>query len=191
MAAQLIAIVGAESTGKSTLALALHAHLLAGSGRRVALVPEWLRAWCEREARTPAPHEQAGIAAQQAALIEAAAATHELVICDTTPLMTAIYSELLFDDRSLLPAALHFQRRCSLTLLTATDLPWVPDGLQRDGPHVRAPVDAAIRRTLQQAQLRYGIVAGQGPQRLASALDALAAITPLPQRQPSPATTSR
>jgi nicotinamide riboside kinase len=176
--AQLIALVGAESTGKTTLSEALHAHLRRHTSLRVALVPEWLRLWCEREARTPAPHEQAGIAAQQTAMIEAAAREHDLVICDTTPLMTAIYSELLFQDRSLMDEALSFQRRCALTLLSATDLPWVADGLQRDGPHARAPVDAAIRRELRRAELPYAIVSGAGSQRLDAALKHLAPLLP-------------
>jgi len=185
MAALLIAIVGAESTGKTTLAQALHSHLQSRTALRIALVPEWLRSWCEREARTPKPAEQAGIAAQQAALIEAAAQQHDVVICDTTQLMTAIYSELLFQDGSLLPQAQDFHQCCALTLLTATDLPWVADGLQRDGPHVLPVVDAALKRALQQAGVPYSIVSGQGPQRLAAALTAISAIAafaPLLQR---------
>ena len=48
-----------------------------------------------------------------------------------------------------------FHRRCALTLLTALDLPWVADGLQRDGPHVQAPIDATIRLALDSAGLAW------------------------------------
>lgn len=181
--ALLIAIVGAESTGKSALAQALQTRLAADTGLRCARVPELLRDWCEREGRTPRADEQAAIAAAQTAAIDAAAVDHELVLCDTTALMTAVYSEFLFDDRSLLGAAQAFHRRCALTLLTALDLPWVADGLQRDGPQVRAPVDAAIRQALLGAGLAWSVVAGLGERRVEAALDA---ITPLLQGRALP-----
>jgi nicotinamide riboside kinase len=169
-----IAIVGAESTGKSTLALELAAALAEATGLRATAVPEFLREWCAHAGRTPRADEQAAIAAGQAARIEAAAAAHAIVVCDTTPLMTAVYSRLLFDDRSLDAMALALQRSMDLTLLTALDLPWEPDGLQRDGPHVRAPVDALVRELLIANGLPFAIVAGSGPARLQAALDAAA-----------------
>ena len=172
----LIAIVGAESTGKTNLSLALQLALTAATGLSCAVVPEYLRSWCEAQRRTPEPHEQIGIAEHQVALIDRAAASHELVLCDTTPLMTAVYSELLFGDRSLHGMAQAFHRRCGLTLLTALDLPWVADGLQRDGPHVRAPVDAAVRKALLEAGLPWSVISGQGQARVDAALNA---ITPL------------
>ncbi|HEX6363793.1 MAG TPA: AAA family ATPase, partial [Albitalea sp.] len=97
----------------------------------------------------------------------------DVVVADTTALMIAVYSDLLFDDRSLYPAAEAAQRRCDLTLLTALDLPWVADGHQRDGAHVREPVDALVRAALQRAGVPYAVVAGSGPDRLAAALKAV------------------
>ena len=179
----LIAIVGAESTGKTALAAALCERLSAATGWRCAAVPELLRGWCDREGRTPHPDEQAGIAQAQTDAIDAAVLSNDLVICDTTALMTAIYSDYLFDDASLLPGALAFHRRCALTLLTALDLPWVADGMQRDGPHVQAPVDAAIRSALRAGGVAWSVIAGQGPQRVEAALDA---ITPLMKPQSPP-----
>jgi nicotinamide riboside kinase len=178
-----IAIVGAESTGKSTLARQLAEALADATGLRCTAVPEWLREWCAREGRTPRPDEQAGIAAGQQARIEAAAQTHDIVVCDTTALMTAVYSRLLFDDRSLEPLAALHHLRIPLTLLTALDLPWEPDGLQRDGPQVRAPVDALVRELLIAHGLRWSLVSGLGPARLQSALDAVA---PLLRARPAP-----
>jgi nicotinamide riboside kinase len=178
-----IAIVGAESTGKSTLAQALTQALAEATGLRCALVPEWLRQWCDREGRTPRADEQAGIAAGQHARIEAAAATHDIVVCDTTALMTAVYSRLIFGDRSLEPVAAMHHLRIPLTLLTALDLPWVPDGLQRDGPQVREPVDTLVRELLLAQGQRWSLVGGTGPARLQSALDAVA---PLLRARPAP-----
>jgi nicotinamide riboside kinase len=170
----ILAIVGAESTGKSTLAQALSERLAKDTGWRCTWVREHLREWCEREGRTPAAHEQRAIAAEQARRIDVAAASHDIVVCDTTPLMTAVYHRHVFGDRSLDADALAWQRRCTLTLLTALDLPWQADGLQRDGPHVREPVDTAVRELLIGARLPFVVVAGLGPARLEAAVDAVA-----------------
>lgn len=171
-AAMKIALVGAESTGKSRLAQELAERLARDTGLACAVVPEYLREWCDAAGRTPRPDEQAGIAAEQARRIDAAALTHALVLCDTTPLMTAVYSQLLFADASLLPSALAFQRGCELTLLTAPDLPWQADG-QRDGPHMQQPTDAALRAALLGAGLGWSGVYGRDEARLESALNAV------------------
>ncbi|MCV2371257.1 ATP-binding protein [Roseateles oligotrophus] len=183
MAGLLIAIVGAESSGKSVLAQDLTLRLAEATGLRCTLVPELLRGWCEAAGRTPRADEQQGIAAEQTARIDAAALLNDIVLCDTTALMTAVYSQFLFEDSSLLLAGQNFHRRCALTLLTALDLPWVADGLQRDGPQVRGPVDAAIRRALSSARLGWSVVAGAGSARVDAALNA---ITPLLKARPMP-----
>lgn len=167
----VIAVVGAESTGKTELARLL-AERLTQRGIATTLVPEVLRDWCVREGRTPRPDEQAAIADEQTRRI-AEAACHGVVVADTTALMTAVYSDMLFDDRALYPDALAAQAGYTMTLLTALDLPWVADGLQRDGPHVREPVDALVRAALARAGVSYAVVHGRGPERLASAWTAL------------------
>lgn len=163
MSGFVVALLGAECTGKSTLAEALAAHFKAG------IVIEYLREWCDTHGRTPLQHEQAHIAATQAARIEAAVREHRLVFCDTTPLVTALCSQHYFNDDSLLDAALAFQRRCDLTLLCAPDLPWQADGFLRDGPGVRAAFDARLRRTLREAGLPWVDVAGSAAERLRAA----------------------
>lgn len=163
-----IAILGAESTGKSQLAAALGAHL-ESSGMLVHRVDEHLREWCDEHQRTPRQDEQLLIAKTQIARVLTAPA-HAVVITDTTPLMTAVYSQMLFNDHSLDAMALEHQSMFDVTLLTGLDLPWVSDGLQRDGPHVREPVDAAVRRMLNQAGVPYQVVYGAGAQRLENAL---------------------
>lgn len=164
--ALVIAVLGAESTGKTWLAQALSEHLALGTGLRCTWVPEWLRLWCDAQGRTPSRHEQAEIAQTQQARIAAASQTHDIVVADTTALMTAVYSLQLFGDDSLRPFALDHHRQVRLTLLTALDLPWVADGHQRDGPHVRDPVDATLREWLTQAGLPFARVTGQGNARL-------------------------
>ena len=165
----VIALLGAESTGKTVLAGAL-ASALATPARRVAVVPEYLREFCDRHGRTPRRDEQVHIAAEQTRRIEAAAQEHDIVVADTTALMIAVYSEHVFGDTGLYASALADHARSDLTLLTALDLPWQADGLQRDGPHVREPVDAAVRSALVRANLAYSVVSGSGTARLEAAL---------------------
>ena len=172
-AAFVIALLGAESTGKTVLCGALAAALRAppdGPSRRVAVVPEYLREFCDLHGRTPRQDEQAPIASEQTRRIEAAAQGHDIVVADTTALMIAVYSEHVFADTSLYASALAAHARCELTLLTALDLPWLADGLQRDGPHVREPVDAAVRHALTRTNLGYSVVSGPGDARLEMAL---------------------
>jgi nicotinamide riboside kinase len=198
--ATVIAVLGAESTGKTTLAAALAQRLGEETGLRCTWVPEWLREWCVREGRTPRADEQADIARTQHRHIEAAAAAHEVVVCDTTAVMTAVYSRMVFGDTSLDAEAVALHgRHVRLTLLTALDLPWVADGLQRDGAHVREPVDDLLRGLLQAQRLPWVLVSGQGPARVEAALDAVAPLlrarglpraglfTRLQQRNASPA----
>jgi nicotinamide riboside kinase len=168
-----VAIVGAESTGKTQLAESLAPRLARDTGLRVAWVPEHLRQWCDQVGRTPLAHEQASILRAQHERIEAAAATHDIVVCDTTALMTAVYSRFIFGDRSLEQRALALQQRMALTLLMAVDLPWVADGHQRDGAHVREPVDAMLRELLMTHRLPWAVVGGLGAARLEAAIDAL------------------
>jgi len=168
----VIALLGAESTGKTTLASELQGALTTPE-RRVGLVAEYLREFCEQTGRTPRQDEQRGIAREQTRRIADAAAAHDIVIADTTALMIAVYSDQVFGDTSLYAEASTAQAACQLTLLTALDLPWLPDGHQRDGAHVRDPVDAKVRAALGAARLPYSVAAGQGPARLQAALAAV------------------
>jgi nicotinamide riboside kinase len=174
MNALRVAIVGAESTGKSWITTAL-ADVLRARGQAVHTVDEVLRHWCDRAGRTPQRHEQMAIAQQQAdaAYPMAQQAPNTWLLSDTTPLMTAVYSHLLFDDESLYPMALAHQALYDITLVTGLDLPWVADGLQRDGPQVRGPVDTLVRQALERSSMAYRVVYGQGPRRLNNALLAL------------------
>ncbi|MCS6995467.1 MAG: ATP-binding protein [Casimicrobiaceae bacterium] len=169
---RLVALLGAECTGKTTLAQAL-AERCGG-----LWVPEYLRAFCDARGRTPRREEQALIAEMQHLTILAARAEAQQrrlawVFADTTALMPALYSIQVFGDHSLVERGLRLQRRFDLTLLCAPDLPWIADGIQRDGPETRAAVDQLLRTTLDAHGIAYANVQGAGPDRLAAALKAL------------------
>ena len=170
MTALKVALLGAESTGKTTLAHAM-AGALRAEGFTVAVVEEVLREWCAREGRTPRPDEQLPIAQEQERRVEAAAREAQVVIADTTSAMVSIYSAMLFDDDSLYPFALERLRGYDLALVTGLDIPWIADGLMRDGAHVREPVDALVRDALARAGAAYRVVYGSGERRTRNALE--------------------
>jgi nicotinamide riboside kinase len=167
---RLIALLGAESTGKTDLSQALADHWRS-HGESVTVIPEVLREWCDRAGRVPVREEQRAIAEEQARLADAAPGC-DWLIADTTPLMIAVYSDLLFDDRSLYDFALRHQRMYDVTLVTGLNLPWTADGL-RDGPHAQEPTDALLRAALEGAGITYCVVYGSGPERLENALSAI------------------
>ena len=166
-----IALLGAECTGKTTLARALAANLHA-RGQTAHCTSEVLREWCEQHGRTPQAPEQLTIAQAQAQRVLDAPA-YDVLIADTTPLMTAVYSDVLLADTSLYPFALAHHAIYDLTLVMGRDLPWVADGIQRDGRLVQTQVDARLRDVLQFHGLRFSLVYGQSTQRRDCAMAAI------------------
>lgn len=171
----VVCLLGGESTGKSTLAIALEHQLEKAHGLRVLLVDESLRSWCETHGRAPQKNEQAAIAAEQSRRIREAAQQPgtDLVIADTSALVVAVYSEIYFADARLLPSASAEQSRYALNLLMGLDLPWTPDGLFRDGTAVRDATDASLRSALNAAHLPFQTIYGQQETRLQQALRAV------------------
>ena len=132
----LISVVGGESTGKSTLAVAL--------GQRLPglVVPEYLRTWVDQQGRPPRATEQAAVmaahhAAEQAAVLRADRAGLLWVVSDSGPLMTAVYSIQDYDDSALLAQAVEWAAGSARVIWCQDDFPWQPDP-QRDGVDARA-----------------------------------------------------
>ena len=162
-----ISLIGAECTGKSSLGLALAEHLPG------VYIPETLRDFCMQRGRTPQIDEQALILQEQVkqeelALVFAKQKTLSWVVSDSSPLMTALYSLLYFQDTRLLNFALAHQRRYTVTFLMDIDLPWVADGIQRDSPSMQTKVHQELLRLLKQEKISYRLIGGQA--RLQTAL---------------------
>jgi NadR type nicotinamide-nucleotide adenylyltransferase len=162
MNAARIAILGAESTGKSSLAQAL------AERHRTVWVPEYLREFVDTRARVPFESDQFGIARTQQEREDAAAAgASRYLFCDTTPLMTAIYSQVYWGRVDVQLAALVKQHDYALTLVTAPDSPWMPDGLQRESEAVRQTVHKEVLSALAERGIAYALVEGSLAERLA------------------------
>lgn len=76
---------------------------------------------------------------------------HPWVVTDPAPVMTAVYSLVYFDDRHLLDRGLRHARGYDLLVWCAPDIPWRPDGDQRDGPDRRQAADDVIRALVEHA----------------------------------------
>ena len=158
-----VAILGAESSGKSTLATALAARY------STLWVPEFLREFVEMQKRVPFEAEQFFIASTQLERerqLAADARCGKFLFCDTTPLMTALYSRSCFGRIDAPLAALAQRHAYDVTLLTAPDCPWVADGLQRASETVRAAIHEELLAELALRGIPYLLVEGPLAQRL-------------------------
>ena len=167
-----VAVIGAECTGKTTLCQAL-AQDAAG-----IWVPELLREFVQTSGRVPSPAEQPLLIEEQVrrehkALAEAARKGATRVLIDSTPLVTALYSAMYYEDRTLLALASSHQRRYDVTLVTATDLTWEADGIQRDGPAARDRFHALLTHWLVAENIPHALIEGSGAARLAAARAAI------------------
>lgn len=170
-----VALLGAESTGKSDLSLALAAHYRA-QGVTVVVVPEYLRTFVERKGAVPVEPEQRHIARMQRAAVlcarrEVLRAGGSLVLCDTTPLMTELYSHFCFQTCDHETARLAAVHDYDLTLVTLPDIPWVADGLMRESPEVRVAVHQRLLGVCGARGIDYVPIGGTSADRLAHAVE--------------------
>jgi NadR type nicotinamide-nucleotide adenylyltransferase len=123
---QRVALLGGESSGKTTLAAELARHF------GTAWVPEFGRELWEQKCGRLDEEDMPLIAKTQIAR-EAAAArgANRFLFCDSTPLTTLFYTAEMFQS---VPASLSDAagRRYDLTILCAPDFPFVQDGTRRD-----------------------------------------------------------
>ena len=156
-----IAILGAESTGKSTLAAALAAQF------QTVWVPEYLREFVEVHQRTPHADEQLAIAATQIEREENAVLhAHRFLFCDTTPILTAIYSDHYFGKADHKLESIANQHPYAATIVTAPTTPWIADGLQRESDTVRQHIHALLIQKLQDNDLPYLLIDGTTQDRI-------------------------
>ena len=173
MSVRRIAVLGAESSGKSTLCGAL--------ARRydTVWVPEYLREFVDTHKRVPFEADQYGIACTQRAREDAAAVdANAFLFCDTTPLMTALYSQVYWGRVDAGLAALAATHDYALTLVTAPDTPWVADGLMRESEEVRQCVFSMLVQELDARGVRFVLLEGDLPHRLRQVEAALKVLKP-------------
>lgn len=166
MAVKRIALLGGESSGKSTLAEMLALRF----GTR--WVHEYGRElWIKRDTRLDFGDLLHIGEVQVAREQEALARADRFLFCDTTPLVTVFYSQAMFGRVDPRLEALG-ERAYDHSLLCSPDIPFVQDGYREDERFRREQHDfyvAALERTGQP----YTLVEGDLDQRIAVAVKLL------------------
>jgi HTH-type transcriptional regulator, transcriptional repressor of NAD biosynthesis genes len=169
-----VAIVGAESTGKTTLAqnLAQHFHTV--------WVPEYGREYTEVTVGPDAvfgyqwkTEEFVHIARRQIEIEDQLAdQANRVLICDTDALATAIWHERYLGSRSPEVEEIACARHYHLYLLTDVDIAFVQDGI-RDGEHRRGWMTERFRQELEARHLPWLLLQGSHAQRFRTAVTAI------------------
>lgn len=204
-----IIVVGAESTGTTTLATALQAHYRTHGYPVIADVPEYGREFtyvlhertAAEAARTGAPpptmHDLvwlpehfAEIARRQTELENAASLAAPVVIADTDALATTIWERRYVgpDSRASAIALADLPRRDLYLVTDHVGVPFEQDGW-RDGEHLREGMTAEFIATLQERGVSWILLRGDRDERLQYAISAIDPIidrrlrfaAPLPQ----------
>jgi HTH-type transcriptional repressor of NAD biosynthesis genes len=170
-----VCVLGAESTGTTTMARALAGHY------QTVWVPEFGRTYSEGKYTSPdsscwESSEFVFIAETQNRFEDQLARLcNKLLICDTNCLATELWHERYLG--SILPelAALTRARRYDLYLLTGDEIPFVQDGL-RDGEHIRHSMHERFLAELTKHSVPYILLEGSHERRLKTAIAACDAL---------------
>ncbi|MFE3328401.1 AAA family ATPase [Streptomyces sp. NPDC059176] len=206
--ARRVVVLGAESTGTTTLARALTAHFRARGGvwSRTACVAEYGREFSEHKLAALRA-EQPGatwsdvrfhsddfplIARRQTEREDAAARTGSpVLVCDTDAFATTVWHERYLGAPHEEVAEIAARGRGDLWLLTDhRGVPFEDDGL-RDGEHLRPWMTARFADRLARTGRRFATLSGSREQRLAKAVSAVDELLaegwqfagPLPERR--------
>jgi len=170
--AMRVSVVGAESTGTTTLARDLASHYC------TVWVPEYGREYCEKLQGAGVDlwnyrwrsEEFTEIACRQQEMEDnLAREANRVLICDTDVLSTGIWHERYMAIGSPDVEAIAAAHRHDRYLLTDCDLPFVQDGL-RDGESIREWMTQRFEHVLSDRQLPWVKISGLGAQRLEAAI---------------------
>jgi NadR type nicotinamide-nucleotide adenylyltransferase len=162
-----IAIVGPESTGKSTMSQQLAKYY------NVPWVPEYARYYCAALTADCTLQDEINMFHGQVALEESvlAMADTDFIICDTTFVTVKIWSdEMLGETPQIVLDALK-TRPYDFYLLLDIDLPWQEDPL-RDFPHMREHFMEIWHKELNALHAPYKVIGGI-EDRLQNAINAI------------------
>ncbi len=163
-AVRKILITGPESTGKSTMAKALAAHL------DTYYVPEYARSYLNYIQRPYTQQDVLQIAKGQALLEDAYMhIANKYLVVDTDMTVMAIWSQEKYGNINPWIAQELVSRTYDLILLMDADLPWVYDP-QRENPNDRKRLLYLYRQSLEARGQAYYLISGDGKSRINNAL---------------------
>jgi len=162
-----IAIVGGESTGKSTMSayLAKHYHTV--------WVPEYAREYCEKLTEPPTWQDEINMFEGQLALESSLLSqANRILICDTTFITVKIWSDHMFGKAPQQVIDELARHHYDFYLLLNIDLPWQDDPL-RDFPDKREHFMQVWHQELKALDANYVLISGIGPERYRNAIQAI------------------
>lgn len=163
----IIAVVGPESTGKTTLAEQLALHF---GG---VLAEEYSREYLHSIGRPYLEEDLVAIAEGQFRNEQRALRMGKpIVVCDTDLTVIRVWSEVRYGRLDHRIEELLRKQPPRIHLLTAPDLAWEPDPL-RENPHDRAALFDRYEHVLKGMGSRFHVISGFGEARLQHALSAL------------------
>lgn len=174
--AKRVVVLGAESTGTTTLARDLAAAL------KTCWVPEYGREYSERKQRLGDSVWNTGeflkIAVEQNRREEEAARNSDrIVIGDTNAFATCLWHRRYLGVCDPELEALGRKSSCDLYLLTGDEIPFVQDGL-RDGEHIRHEMQGWFMEALSAQEVPWILIEGSRETRLQRAMEEITARFP-------------
>jgi NadR type nicotinamide-nucleotide adenylyltransferase len=159
-----VAIVGPESTGKSTIATQL------ASQYDTIVVPEFAREYCKGLNRKYTLQDEVNIFYGQLSLEKKLTplAKNDLLFCDTMVLTVKIWCDHLFGATPESILADLKKQYYDFYLLMDIDLPWEDDEL-RDFPNLRAHFMEVWHKELKEIGANYMVISGSGTDRVENA----------------------
>lgn len=162
-----IAVVGPESTGKSTISQQLALHY------DTVWVPEYARGYCEKLVAECTWEDEINMFRGQLELEkQLASKANGILICDTTFITVKIWSDHMFGrtpQEVLDELPIH---KYDFYLLMDIDLPWEEDPL-RDFPHMREHFMEVWHKELKALEAKYSLISGSEEERLRNAIWAI------------------
>lgn len=163
-----ICVLGAESTGTTTLAQALAERL------KTNWVEEYGREYSAKKLNTNdtiwRTNEFVHIAEKQNQMEDAAARkANRLLICDTNSFATVLWHRRYMGSHNPEVEKVARTARCDLYLLTGDEIPFVQDGL-RDGEHIRHEMHTWFEQALAAQAVPWRLLRGSVEKRTGEAL---------------------
>ena len=160
-----IVITGPESTGKTTLAEQLAAHY------KGDFAPEYARTYVENLQRPYVFDDVEIIAKKQLAdYLAYEKSGNRFVFFDTYLIITKVWFDVVFKQCPKWITE-HLQNcKVDLFLVCNTDIPWVPDPVRENGGEMREELFQLYINELNNFNLKYFIIKGEGDERLSSAI---------------------
>lgn len=162
-----VCLTGAESTGKSRLALEL------GRALSAPVVPEFAREYAERAARELTYLDVGPIARGQMEMEDRLTlSASALLIFDTDLVSTVVYSRHHYGSCPEWVAEAAKARSADLYLLLDIDVPWIADAV-RDSGDTRAELHERFRDALEEIGAAYEVIRGTWKSRFEGAVGAI------------------